>query len=155
MGRCVSKLRHASDDNKPYFKCGVRASTYVSLMDEINSMSMEHAKRRVSRIATDSYVDTPYSNMNMFVKDVAALAKMFPSTMRKRHPKNGNTVRSSLVAATSPMNLEYLQNIGRFRARNPRVHIERNDEERSFSLRDEIIFSECFLPEQATCKVHC
>ena len=34
-------------------------------------------------------------------------------------------------------------------------HVERNDEERSFSLRAKFVLSEDFLPDQATCKVHC
>ena len=84
-------------------------------------MTKARAKTMLARIDTDKYKTTAYSHMNDFVKDVAALVVSFPDEMVRKTGKT--TVRQSLECATSPANLEYIQNIGRFGKRHPDVQL--------------------------------
>jgi hypothetical protein len=54
------------------------------------------------------FTNTPYFTPDEFVSDVAALAVVYPDTMRRRVKKS--TVLSSLALATYPVQLQYLFN---------------------------------------------
>jgi hypothetical protein len=69
-----------------------------------------------------TYADKAYKNIDELVIDIAALARMFPESMRRSVGK-GMTVRARLVQSTSAKSLEYLANYARFISRNLNIKV--------------------------------
>ena len=79
--------------------------------------------RRRARLGPDrEYTRLPYSNIDQFVSDVAALVRSFPSEMKRKTGKK-TTILKSLTNSVQPVNLEYLANHARFVARNTEVDV--------------------------------
>ena len=93
-----------------------------SLDDVISNMTRRTADRLRKAIEHDSYPTKSYRRATDFLKDVAALCKVFPSEMRKRTDKK-TTIKGSLRYATRPVALEYLMNGSRFAARHPDIDV--------------------------------
>jgi hypothetical protein len=122
LRKCLRKFKYYSDDGKRYFVAGLQPLSYVSLVNAIAAMKPVRAKTLVKRMDSVTYQQRPYPHMDDFVRDVAALTIVFHKDMARKVAK-GTTVKQSLIHATSPLNLEYLANIGRFGSRNPSVQL--------------------------------
>ena len=118
--RCIVKFSKGLDDGKPYYRGQRRRTDSQSLEDAMSSLSDAAAARAMSAIKAEGYPERPYRNAVSFIKDIASLCHMFPREMGKTTGKK-TTVLGSLGYATSPAQLEYLLNLGRFIARNPGV----------------------------------
>eukprot|EP00959_Pyramimonas_sp_CCMP1952_P226741 4740827-Pyramimonas_sp.AAC.1 len=99
----------------------------------------------MSAIEAEGRPERPYRNAVSFIKDTAALCKMFPREMNKTTSKR-TTILASLRYATSPAQLEYLLNLSRFTARGPSVQVlygtTRND---AFHLQLKAFFRIVFI----------
>lgn len=109
LRRCLYRFRHGADDGLPYYKSGGNVPAALDLKTLIRDMSEQTAKRRVALMEKPGFADMPYFALDEFVRDVAALAIVYPSVVRRR-TKNKGTVLSSLAFATSPKELQYLHN---------------------------------------------
>jgi hypothetical protein len=122
LRRCTYKFNTGHDDGKAYYSHTTgRVSAAPRLTPVVSSMSKRCAEIRVQQISRTRYPETPYHDAAEFLKDVAAICKLFPSELHrytsKKNPKT--TVLASLNHATSAAAVEYMMNLPRFIGRNP------------------------------------
>ena len=120
--RCLKKFSRPFDDGRPYYVKGCPTTQCVGIKERARTMTKKQAKMRVKKIDEHGYSDTMYSRIADFVRDVAALTRVYPKFMkRKPKGKKSTSVLNSVCFASSPVELEYLSNGPRFMARNPDV----------------------------------
>ena len=122
LRRCLLKFACPTEDGLACFKNGDKLDRTPTLAEVQASMTPARAQQLVDRIRSDAYTDEGYACVADFVLDVAALIVKHPSIMRRRTGK-GCTVASSLKYATSNLQLQYLFNGSRYRARHPGVPV--------------------------------
>ena len=123
LRRCTYKFDAGHDDGKAYYSSTTAPVSAASrLTQAIDSITKRQAEMRVRQIRSQGYPKKPYRQADDFLKDVASICKLFPSEL-KRHTnkKKRTTVLASLNYATSAAAVEYMMNLPRFIARNPRV----------------------------------
>jgi hypothetical protein len=124
LRRCLKKFAQGFDDGLPYFRAGGQPLPAMSLSDVVANMHERTANRRHTLITSDLYDTTAYGSIILFLKDVAALTKVYSAEMDRR-VAGGGTIRGSLDAATTPVALGYIMNIARFASRHPNVPVLR------------------------------
>eukprot|EP00959_Pyramimonas_sp_CCMP1952_P445742 9332501-Pyramimonas_sp.AAC.1 len=120
--RCIVKFSKGLGDRRPHFRVQRRRARWRSLDGAISFLLDASAARTKAAIETAGYPERPRRAAAAFARDIAALRKMSPREMNKITSKK-TTIRGSLRYATSPAQLEYILNLGRFTARNPSVQV--------------------------------
>ena len=104
------------DDGRPFYTSATAVPPCLSLKDAMAAMTPSAAKRRVRALKASWYDTPPYTQAKNFVKDIAALAIVHRSLLKRRNASK-STVLASLKFASHGAQLQYLFNGPRFMAR--------------------------------------
>ena len=85
-------------------------------------MTAASSIRLYTRIRTDAYVEMPYTSMEDFVKDTAAICKKLPHMMNRK-TDGTTTIFTCLEFATTANQLGYLMNFAKFVALHPHIQV--------------------------------
>ena len=97
MRRCLQKLRHGVDVRGTYHTRARYRAGASDLRRRVDEMTNRTALQLYNRINTDAYVNKPYSSMDAFVTDVAAICKRFP-TFWQGSPKVTKCLRLEVLS---------------------------------------------------------
>ena len=107
----------------PYHKEALEVSGPSPLRGLIDAMTARTKKRLYTQIETDAYTEMAYPTMAAFLDGIAAICKKFPEMLGRKTGRTKTIVLGSLMHATSPSQLPYLQNYAKFIAAHPDIEV--------------------------------